>query len=106
MLVNRHSNTSITPFKPLRRFKGWTANSRDPVGQFTDRFTTCSHYALDRIHHYVVWSGNPKLSILDKVSMDLYKMKQGCQSFENFLKEIVFMSDLIIDPDNMLIPFS
>ena len=112
MLVNRHSNTSITPFKPLRRYKGWTANSRDPVGQFTDRFTTCSHYALDRIHHYVVWSGNPNYQ-LDKVSMDLYKMKQGCQSFENFLKElnflekIIFMSDLIIDPDNkMRIPFS
>ena len=106
MLVNRHSNTSITPFKPLRRFKGWTANSRDPVGQFTDRFTACSHYALDRIHHYVVWSGNPNYQ-LDKVSMDLYKMKQGCQSFENFLKEIVFMSDLIIDPVNkMRIPFS
>ena len=45
--------------------------------------------------------------------MDLYKMKQGCQSFENFLKElnylkkIIFMSDLIIDPVNkMRIPFS
>ena len=82
------------------------------MGQFTDRFTTCSHYALDRIHHYVVWSGNPNYQ-LDKVSMDLYKMKQGCQSFENFLKElnylkkIIFMSDLIIDPVNkVLIPFS
>ena len=38
---------------------------------------------------------------------EIYKMKQGCQSFENFLKEIVFMSDLIIDPVNkVLIPFS
>ena len=27
-------------------------------------------------------------------------MKQGCQSFENFFKGIVFMSDFIIDPVN------